>query len=535
MLLMAVFLLSGLSLYTIYDAQNSFRIAHQEINRSREHFFDLRLSIDRAFVAFEGIGNGKSDADAKQLESISRAKTNFSMQLDELNREYPTVATSSTLESLKKGFEEAETFGRDAKLRADKFGTLKRSLEELQDGVTSVHERALLDGISTLVYLIISMAIGVLIVPTGAFWLITQRINKDLLAFIRTLFKFSEQNDETSEALRLASEELSTASGQQSAAVQQTVSSITEIRSMLGETENHIREVQMLTATMTEKTLDGSQIMARMETSMQAIEQSNSQLASFEEIIQSIRGKTRVINDIVFKTQLLSFNASIEAARAGQYGRGFAVVAEEVGKLAQLSGDASKEIDSLLGTSQDRVVKIVESVEERVTDGKEVSEEALRTFREIARQISVIADKINQVGVAAVEQAGGVEQTARAMDQMNETAHKNKQGSEQILHVSDRVRDLSVRIREVTEGIRQFVREENSSSTDSVDELFETAHSELSEPASPPPAPRNSIDDEAVLKIVNRLSQKQNVAKLHVSKVSDMNADDPSFRKTSGK
>ena len=50
----------------------------------------------------------------------------------------------------------------------------------------------------------------------------------------------------------------------------------------------------------------------------------------------------------MFKTQLLSFNASIEAARAGQHGRGFAVVAEEVGHLAQTSGKAAEEIRNLL-------------------------------------------------------------------------------------------------------------------------------------------------------------------------------------------
>ena len=537
-LLMAVFLLSGLSLYTIYDAQNSFRVAHQDINRSREHFFDLRVSVDRAFVALEGMGSGKSEGDAKLAESIRRAKTNFNMQVDALHREYPTVATASAAENLKQEFDQAESAGRDAKIRSEKFNAMKRSLDDLQNGITTFHENTLLDGVSTLVYLIISMSIGVLVVPTGAFWLITQRINRDLLAFIRTLFNFSEQNDQTSEALRLASEELSSASGQQSAAVQQTVSSITEIRSMLGETENHIREVQMLTATMNEKTQEGGQIMSRMEASMQAIEQSNSQLASFEEIIQSIRGKTRVINDIVFKTQLLSFNASIEAARAGQYGRGFAVVAEEVGKLAQLSGDASKEIDSLLGDSQNRVVKIVESVEERVSDGKEVSGEALRTFREIASQISAISDKINQVGVAAVEQAGGVEQTARAMDQMNETAHKNKLGSEQILNVSDRVRDLSAHIREVTEGIRQFVREGRDSATNDRNDRSEL-NSKTPQPieTSTPvrSVPKNTIEDDAVLKLVGRLSQKQSSAKLKKAISSDMSADDPSFRKTSGK
>ncbi|RYZ87541.1 MAG: hypothetical protein EOP04_11470 [Proteobacteria bacterium] len=48
-----------------------------------------------------------------------------------------------------------------------------------------------------------------------------------------------------------------------------------------------------------------------------------------------------IINEIVFKTQLLSINASIEA---GQHGKGFAVPAGEVGNLAQMSGNAAKEI-----------------------------------------------------------------------------------------------------------------------------------------------------------------------------------------------
>ncbi len=163
----------------------------------------------------------------------------------------------------------------------------------------------------------------------------------------------------------------------------------------------------------------------------------------FEEIIHSIKEKTQIINDIVFKTQLLSFNASIEAARAGQYGRGFAVVAEEVGKLAQMSGSASKEIDQLLADSQKRVTQIVDAVQHRVRDGKEVSGEALKRFNEIAKQIVTISDKVNQVGEATLEQEGGVEQTARAMDQMDETALHNKKGAEQMFKIAERVRQLS--------------------------------------------------------------------------------------------
>ena len=62
-------------------------------------------------------------------------------------------------------------------------------------------------------------------------------------------------------------------------------------------------------------------------------------------LIETINQKTSVINDIVFQTKLLSFNASVEAARAGEHGKGFAVVAEEVGNLAQMSGNAAQEIN----------------------------------------------------------------------------------------------------------------------------------------------------------------------------------------------
>ncbi|MGE0526529.1 MAG: methyl-accepting chemotaxis protein, partial [Bdellovibrionales bacterium] len=189
----------------------------------------------------------------------------------------------------------------------------------------------------SLVWLILPVVAGVLVLPTGWMWLATRRLSAELSEIVHTLDRFSEQNSMTSEDLRESSQHLSGASREQSAAVQEAVASITQIRSMLAQTSEHVREVQNLTSNVNEKTEDGSQIMARMETAMIAIEQANSQLQSFEEIIRSIREKTQVINDIVFKTQLLSFNASIEAARAGQYGRGFAVVAEEVGKLAQLS------------------------------------------------------------------------------------------------------------------------------------------------------------------------------------------------------
>src|SRR5690606_3309812 len=67
------------------------------------------------------------------------------------------------------------------------------------------------------------------------------------------------------------------------------------------------------------------------------IENYNQQLSEIVNSIQEIESKTQIINDIVFQTKLLSFNASVESARAGEHGKGFAVVAEEVGNLASMS------------------------------------------------------------------------------------------------------------------------------------------------------------------------------------------------------
>jgi hypothetical protein len=143
------------------------------------------------------------------------------------------------------------------------------------------------------------------------------------------------------------------------------------------------------------------------------------------DIIGEISAKTSVINDIVFKTQLLSFNASIEAARAGQHGRGFAVVAEEFGSLAEVSGKAAKEIQSLLETSKKHVAEIVEMTHQRVTDGLTVSKEALSIFHEMSRDINQITKQMQRISEATREQTVGVQQTSTAMNQMDQAAQRN--------------------------------------------------------------------------------------------------------------
>jgi hypothetical protein len=531
----AVFALSGLSMYAIIKAQESAKKTNWELNKNARHFLDLRLSLEQMTSNIDLIFAKKGGGNSQQLESMRKANEDFIDVIGQMEKENVGRSWTAEIRQLRTNFEQANELARDAAAafadnkfdvaitKQENLGSILRDmrndLNALSTQISSNYEQDLLSLIRSLIMLLIPVALGALLIPPVYIWSMTRKLDGELTRFVRDLYNFTEQNDETSVTLKNASENLSSASSQQSAAVQETVASIAEIRSMLSQTANHVREVQNMTATVNDKTVDGSQIMNRMESSMVAIEQANSQLQSFEEIIRSIKEKTQIINDIVFKTQLLSFNASIEAARAGQYGRGFAVVAEEVGKLAQMSGSASKEIDQLLADSQKRVTQIVDAVQDRVRDGKEVSGEALKRFNEIAKQIVTISDKVNQVGEATLEQEGGVEQTARAMDQMDETALHNKKGAEQMFKIAERVRQLSHSVRAVTEGLSVYVWANDVRKRPNRSE----------QPPAAPEADRHDHDDH--MHLVKTLSQKSGTL-ASIVPPGDLTADDPSFRKT---
>jgi len=167
--------------------------------------------------------------------------------------------------------------------------------------------------------------------------------------------------------------------------------------------------------------------MKNMVDSMSDINKENENMRGMVDVIKDISKKTTVINDIVFKTQLLSFNASIEAARAGQHGKGFAVVAEEVGKLANMSGNASREIYTLLENSQKKVNEAVKSTEETVKRGQDVTNKAQAIFRQIADNISLINEQIQRIVEATNEQNKGVQQTETALKQLDDAAKGNSE------------------------------------------------------------------------------------------------------------
>jgi len=284
------------------------------------------------------------------------------------------------------------------------------------------------------------IVVGVQLLMSIFILLLVRRIVQPLNRMRHQLEKGTTVNEETSLTLKSSAEQLSSSSAGQASAVQESVSAMAEMKSMIGQTAGHVNECQRMSEGVKQRTQDGSRIMGDMATSMVSIESSNQQLENLVSIISEIRSKTKIINDIVFKTQLLSFNASIEAARAGQHGRGFAVVAEEVGNLAQMSGKASKEIESLLQNSQQKVQQMIADLQSRITDGKGVTKEAMDTFQEISEQIVIMSNKIRQIGEATREQELGVAETSKSMTELDHTAQNNNQAARNMSGLAEKAK-----------------------------------------------------------------------------------------------
>jgi methyl-accepting chemotaxis protein len=337
------------------------------------------------------------------------------------------------------------------------FETLEGKFEKLSDAVerSAEEERSRSMSVAsavqdTLIFTLL-IAFGILTVCSV---LLVRAVLRSIDRVIAGLSQSAKDVEASASKMTASSEQLAASTTEQAAAVQESVASMTEMSGMIAQTSESATSSLANTKKMAERTEEGNRIMERLVASIESIQQANSQLVEMVNIIGEISNKTTVINDIVFKTQLLSFNASIEAARAGQHGRGFAVVAEEVGNLAEMSGTAAKGIEALLETSRRQVSEIVEGTQQRVKDGQEVSKEALAIFNEIARETNNISRQVESINDATREQQLGVQQTSTAMTQMDHAAQRNNQLAAETLESAG---DLSSQSKILTEIMRELM------------------------------------------------------------------------------
>ena len=275
--------------------------------------------------------------------------------------------------------------------------------------------------------------------------------NIQLSNVINTLSNCSSRFNLSSQNLKESANDLSSAANEQASSLEQIACSITEINSMVQRNAqfaagskksslNAITEVETSQKSVENMVSSIENIQNVVLKISETIARSNSDFNSISQLMQAIDDKTAVINDIVFQTKLLSFNASVEAARAGESGKGFAVVAEEIGKLAEMSGNASYEISSMLEDSIYQVNTIIDNsqktngvlVEESkksVAIGLENANHCESNLHHIIKIVSELDQMIGDVSIASSEQAVGVEEIIKGVSSLEHVTHVNTQNA----------------------------------------------------------------------------------------------------------
>ena len=291
----------------------------------------------------------------------------------------------------------------------------------------------------------------------------------------------AEKLQEDSETSKDASSKMSTEAGDQSVSMGQIQETMDDISNAVGELAENATNLAHAVSDLTDNgnsTNDtmialvdqakiGQEDMTEVQRSMDNINESMSEM---NDVVVTVGDSAKQITDIVQmidsiaeQTNLLSLNASIEAARAGEAGKGFAVVADEIGKLAQNSQDAAKEIGDIIkqitGLISDLADKSQRNMESINASG-EVVEKAGTSFSKIYDDLnqaaSVMQDMIHMMGevndiaasVAAIseEQSASSEEITATIYTLTESANQIATESQGVEDVANSVSDSALAI-----------------------------------------------------------------------------------------
>lgn len=290
--------------------------------------------------------------------------------------------------------------------------------------------------------------------------------------------EFIEQSREVNDL----AEELSNSSQTQASGAEEASSSIEEVSSsferianLITQESNDIEEIGGITSKITlsikdvNSLVDGlvqfsSESRKEAEKSRSSIHTVTESMEKIRTITQEITGITSIITEISDQTDLLSLNASIEAARAGDLGRGFAIVAQEISKLSDRTVESVKEIKRLVQTTE----KTVKSGVETVAGSVEVIQKISESIEKINGSAEVVLKEIStqKSNIEFIQKSFGmISDLAKEIEMSSReekiAIHQIADGMQIISSETSIVAEKSNHLRSISSDLRQIANQGN--------------------------------------------------------------------------
>jgi methyl-accepting chemotaxis protein len=277
----------------------------------------------------------------------------------------------------------------------------------------------------------------------------TDEIGKLTEAFQTMVDNLRAQTTEIGEAV----ETLSSSSGEIASSITQVTTGSQETATAVTETTTTVEELKQtadLAANKAQSVSDSAKQASEIsQQGLDATEQVNEKMDSIKgqmdaigESVMSLSEQSQAIGEIIStvddlaeQSNLLSVNASVEAAKAGEQGKGFAVVAQEIKAMAVQSKESTKQVRSILSDIQKATGATVMASEQgskAVDEGAKQAVDAGQSIKRLAASVEEAAQAAVQIAASNRQQATGVEQVSSAMESVKQASEQNADSMKQL-------------------------------------------------------------------------------------------------------
>lgn len=257
-------------------------------------------------------------------------------------------------------------------------------------------------------------------------------IRSHLTEVMRDITQIARKVNNGANQVSAGAQSLSSGAAQQKESINGLVSNITDITEQIQNSAVRCGNASDLVSRATGYAAEADDRMEQLTTATRSLEESSAKISSI----------TKTIEDIAFQTNILSLNASIEAARAGTAGKGFAVVSDEVRSLAAKSAEAAKSTSTLINCSiQD------------VRTGTESTNLVMAAMQVISECIQSVKVQMDEIALASVQQSEMIVSVENRIKEVSKVIQANSDAAEESAAISN---ELSEQSQTLNQLISQF-------------------------------------------------------------------------------